>query len=207
MIGVIDNVLMGSPYEAVKPMFMVHDPDWINYVTLRLKKTNNLSASLNSVESIFNKHNPAYPFEYKFVDVEFGKKFSTINLTQKLATIFSFLAIFITGLGLFGLASYMAEQRIKEIGIRKVLGASVLSLVVLISKEFTKLVILSFVLAAPASWFLLNTYLERYPIRTDLEWWIFPLAGVIALIFALGIVSNQARKAALTNPANSLRNE
>ncbi len=207
LIGVLDNVLMGSPYNEVNPMFMIYDPEWISYVTLRLKKTNDLNASLNTVETIFNKHNPAYPFDYKFVDVEFGKKFTTINLTQKLATIFSLLAIFITGLGLFGLASYTAEQRIKEIGIRKVLGASVFSLIYMISREFTKLVIISFVLAAPASWYLLDSYLDRYQIRTELHWWIFPFAGTIALIFALGIVSNQARKAALTNPANSLRNE
>lgn len=207
LIGVLDNVLMGSPYDEVKPLFMIYDPEWISYVTLRLKKTNDLNASLNTIETIFNKHNPAYPFDYKFVDVEFGKKFTTINLTQKLATIFSLLAIFITGLGLFGLASYTAEQRIKEIGIRKVLGASVFSLIYMISREFTKLVIISFVLAAPASWYLLDSYLDRYQIRTEMHWWIFPFAGTISLIFALGIVSNQARKAALTNPANSLRNE
>lgn len=207
LIGVTEDVLMGSPYDAIRPAFFVLNPDWVSYVTVRLKKTNNLQASLNTVESIFNTHNPAYPFDYKFVDEEFAKKFTTISLTQKLATIFSLLAIFITGLGLFGLASYTAEQRIKEIGIRKVLGASVISLVSLISREFTKLVIISFALAAPAAWYLLDTYLDRYPIRTDVPWWVFPAAGLVALGFALGIVSNQARKAALTNPARSLRSE
>ncbi|MEP0368361.1 MAG: ABC transporter permease [Cyclobacteriaceae bacterium] len=207
LIGVTEDVLMGSPYDAIRPAFFVLNPDWVSYVTVRLKKTNDLQASLNTVESIFNTHNPAYPFDYKFVDEEFAKKFTTISLTQKLATIFSLLAIFITGLGLFGLASYTAEQRIKEIGIRKVLGASVVSLVSLISREFTKLVIISFALAAPAAWYLLDTYLDRYPIRTDVPWWVFPIAGLVALAFALGIVSNQARKAALTNPAKSLRSE
>ncbi|MFY0599125.1 MAG: ABC transporter permease [Cyclobacteriaceae bacterium] len=207
LIGVVDNVIMGSPYEEVKPMFMVYNPEWISYVTLRLKKTNRLQQSLKDVELIFNKHNPAYPFEYEFVDAEFGKKFATINLTQKLATIFSLLAIFITGLGLFGLASYTAEQKIKEIGIRKVLGASVISLISLISREFTKMVLLAFAVAAPTSWYLLDTYLKRYQVRTELHWWIFPIAGLVALVFALSIVSNQARKAALTNPAKSLRSE
>ncbi|MEO9474834.1 MAG: ABC transporter permease [Cyclobacteriaceae bacterium] len=207
LIGVTEDVLMGSPYQAIPPTFFVLNPDWVSYVTVRLKKTNNLQASLSTVESIFNTHNPAYPFDYKFVDEEFAKKFTTISLTQKLATIFSFLAIFITGLGLFGLASYTAEQRIKEIGIRKVLGASVVCLVTLISREFTKLVIISFALAAPAAWYLLDTYLDRYPIRTDVPWWVFPIAGIVALGFALAIVSNQARKAALTNPAQSLRSE
>jgi putative ABC transport system permease protein len=141
------------------------------------------------------------------VDVEFQKKFTTINMTQRLATIFSFLTIFITGLGLFGLASFTAEQRIKEIGVRKVLGASVFSLVALISKDFTKLVLIAFAVSAPMAWYLLSKYLERYTIHTNIDWWIFPLVGVVALGFALAIVSDQARRAALTNPARSLRSE
>ena len=207
LIGVIDNVLMGSPYEPVKPLFMIVDPDWVDAISVRLKATDDLQGSLAVVGDIFNKHNPAYPFEYKFVDVEFQKKFTTINMTQKLATIFSLLTIFITGLGLFGLASFTAEQRIKEIGIRKVLGATVVSLVALISKDFTKLVLIAFGLAAPLAWYLLSKYLERYTIRTTIDWWIFPLIGMAALVFALAIVTNQARRAALTNPASSLRSE
>ena len=207
LIGVIDNVLMGSPYEPVKPLFMIVDPGWVDAISVRLKATDDLQGSLAVVGDIFNRHNPAYPFEYKFVDVEFQKKFTTINMTQKLATIFSLLTIFITGLGLFGLASFTAEQRIKEIGIRKVLGATVVSLVALISKDFTKLVLIAFGLAAPLAWYLLSKYLERYTIRTTIDWWIFPLIGIVALVFALAIVTNQARRAALTNPARSLRSE
>ncbi len=135
LIGVVDNVLMGSPYEAVRPMFMFINPEWISYITVRLKATDDLQRSLAAVGGIFEKHNPAYPFEYKFADEEFQKKFTTIEMTRKLAGLFSLLAILITGLGLFGLASYMAEQRTKEIGIRKVLGASVQSLVSLIPKN------------------------------------------------------------------------
>ena len=142
-----------------------------------------------------------------FVDVAFQRKFTTINLTRKLATIFSFLTIFITGLGLFGLASFSAQQRIKEIGIRKVLGASISSLMALMSRDFSKLVIIAFVIASPVAWFMLNNYLDRYPMRVEISWWIFPLTGVIALLFALAIVSNQALRAAKTNPARSLRSE
>ncbi len=207
LIGVVDNVMMGSPYDPVKPMFMILDPDWSSNITVRLKATNDLQSSLAVVGEVFNTHNPAYPFEYTFVDVEFQKKFTTINMTQKLATLFSFLTVFITGLGLFGLASFTAEQRIKEIGVRKVLGASVFSLVALISKDFTKLVLIAFVLAAPLAWYLLDLYLERYTIHTNIDWWIFPLVGAVALAFALAIVSDQARRAALTNPARSLRSE
>lgn len=206
LIGIVDNVLMGSPYEPVKPMFMILG-DWGGSVTVRLKKTNDLQESLKTVEGIFKKYAPAYPFEYKFADVEFQKKFTTINLTSQLATLFAALTIIITGLGLFGLASFTAEQRTKEIGIRKVMGASVSSLVSLISKDFSKLVILSFVVAAPLAWYLLNKYLERYTIRTEIAWWIYPATGMLALTFAILIVSTQALRAARANPVNSLRNE
>lgn len=206
LIGVVDNVLMGSLYEPVKPMFMVMD-DWGGSVTIRLKKTNDLQASINAVKAVFEKYSPAYPFEYRFADVEFQKKFTNINLTSTLASLFATLTIVITGLGLFGLASFTAEQRTKEIGIRKVLGASVTGLVGLISRDFSRLVIISFVLSAPLAWWLLNKYLERYTIRTDIVWWVFPLTGVIALVFALTIVSTQALRAARANPVNSLRSE
>ncbi|MEO9869487.1 ABC transporter permease [Ekhidna sp.] len=206
LIGVVDNVLMGSPYEPVKPMFLILQ-DWGGYISIRLKKTNDLQATLGSVEQTFNKHNPAYPFEYNFADVEFQRKFTTINLTRKLASLFATLAMIITGLGLFGLASYTAEQRIKEIGIRKVLGATVASLMKLMSKDFSRLVVISFFLAAPLAWYLLDQYLDRYTIRVDVAWWIFPLVGSIVLLFAIAIVSDQARRAAKANPVKSLRNE
>lgn len=206
LIGVVDDVLMGSPYEPVKPMFMILD-DWGGYISVRLKETNDLQATLGDVEQIFNKHNPAYPFDYNFADVEFQRKFTTINLTRKLASLFATLAMIITGLGLFGLASYTAEQRIKEIGIRKVLGATIASLMNLMSKDFAKLVIVSFVLAAPFAWYLLDQYLDRYTIRVDIQWWIFPVVGILVLFFAILIVSDQARRAAKANPVKSLRNE
>ncbi|MEP5610814.1 MAG: FtsX-like permease family protein [Cyclobacteriaceae bacterium] len=206
LVGVLENSLMGSPYEPVKPMFVMID-DWGGYVSIRMNKTNDLQASLETVEGIFNEHNPAYPFDYNFADAEFERKFTTISLTKKLASLFAVLAFIITGLGLFGLASFTAEQRIKEIGIRKVLGATIASLVGLMSKEFTRLVILSFVLAAPLAWFLLNQYLERYTIRIEIAWWIFPVVGLTVLLFALGIVSNQASRAAKANPVQSLRSE
>ncbi len=207
LIGIVDDVLMGSPFTPVKPMFAILNPEWIDVVTVRLKKTGDLPGSISQVKSIFEKYAPAYPFEYKFSDVEFQKKFTTINLTSTLASLFATLTIVITGLGLFGLASYTAEQRTKEIGIRKVLGASVSSLVSLMSRDFSMLVVLSFVLSAPLAWWLLDQYLERYAIRTQIGWWVFPVTGVIALTFALAIVSTQALRAAHANPANSLRAE
>jgi predicted permease len=207
LIGIMDNVLMGSPYTPVTPLFMVLNPRWISTVSVRLTPTSDLPGAIARVEDVFKKYNPSYPFQYKFTDVEFQKKFTTITMTGQLATLFATLAIIITGLGLFGLAAFTAEQRTKEIGIRKVLGASVSSLVGLVSRDFSKLVIMAFVIAAPLAWWLLNSYLERYPYRVGIAWWIFPLTGILLLLFALTIVTTQAIRAARANPVQSLRNE
>lgn len=206
LIGIVDDVLMGSPFQPVKPMFMVLQ-DWGGSVSIRLKKTNDLQSSINSVKAVFEKYAPAYPFEYRFADQEFQKKFTTINLTSTLASLFATLTIVITGLGLFGLAAFTAEQRTKEIGIRKVMGASVSSLVGLMSKDFSVLVVVAFVISSPLAWWLLTNYLERYTIRTSIPWWVFPVTGLVALLFAVLVVSTQALKAARSNPVNSLRSE
>ncbi|MCG8309039.1 MAG: ABC transporter permease [Cytophagales bacterium] len=206
LIGVIDNILMGSPYREVKPLFMIMD-DWGGYITLRISATDNLQASLKGIEKIYKKYNPAYPFDYEFADVEFQEKFATIEMTNTLAGVFASLAICITGLGLFGLAAFTAEQRTKEIGVRKVLGATVFSIISLISRDFSKLVIIAFVVTAPLAWWLLNMYLDRYPVRIDIQFWIFPVTGFIVLSFALFIVTSQALKAAHVNPANTLKDE
>jgi putative ABC transport system permease protein len=208
LVGILDDALMGSPYRPIGPMFVILHKSWSNSISMRLAATNDVTASLKKVEEIFRRHNPAYPFEYSFADVDFAKKFKQINLISSLGTIFATLAIFITGLGLFGLAAFTAEQRTKEIGIRKVLGASVSGLVTLMSKDFSRLVIIAFLLCAPLSWWLLDWYLEEtYEYRVDVPWWALPVTGVIALTFALIIVATQAFRAATANPVNSLRNE
>lgn len=206
LIGVLDNVLMGSPYQEVKPLFAIID-DWGGYVTVRLSETQDINASLNQVKGLFEKYNAAYPFEYNFADLEFDKKFKSINMTSNLSNIFATLAIIITGLGLFGLAAYTAEQRTKEIGIRKVMGASVMNIVRLMTSDFSRLVIISYIISAPISWWLLSWYLERYPVHTKIHFWIFVVTGVFALGFALIIVTSQTIKAAHADPVNSLRNE
>ena len=207
LIGVVDDVLMGSPYTPVGPMFVILDRDWVSILSVRLEKTTDIKGALKKVEAVLKKYNPAYPFEYKFADEQFAKKFATINMTGSLANLFASLAIIITGLGLFGLAAFTAEQRTEEIGIRKVLGATVSGLVALISKDFSRLVIIAFLVTAPLSWWLLDQYLDRYKYRIDIPWWVFPLTGFIALLFALVIVSTQALRAAYSNPVNSLRDE
>ncbi len=204
LIGVIDNVLMGSLFREVKPLFMVM-MDWGGVITARLPAGRDVQKTLSQIESVFEKHNPAYPFEYSFVDTEFEEKFATIRLTQRLASIFTILALIITGLGLFGLASYMAAQRTKEIGIRKVLGATVMNLIGLISREFTLLVVIAIAISAPITWWLLDNYLQRYPIRVPVHWWLFLVVGGLVLVLTWIIVGSQARRAALTNPARSLR--
>jgi putative ABC transport system permease protein len=207
IIGVLSNVVMASPYQPVEPMTLIFDPDWSSTITVRLNKTSDLEASIDQVESVFKKLNPNYPFEFRFADTDFEKKFASINLISRLATIFATLAIIITCLGLFGLAAFTAEQRTKEIGIRKVMGASVSSLVLLISRDFSRLVIFSFVFSAPVAWWFLNNFLERYPYRVSIAWWMLPVVGLFALTLAVLIVSTQAIKAAVSNPVKSLRNE
>ncbi len=207
IIGVMPNVIMDSPYRPVEALTMFFDPDWSSTITIRLNKTDDLKSSIDQIEQVFKKLNPNYPFEFRFADNDFERKFSTINLISKLAGVFASLAILITCLGLFGLAAFTAEQRTKELGIRKVLGASVTSLVMLISKDFSRLVILAFVIAAPIGWWFLSGFLERYPYRVEISWWVLLIAGAGSLVLALIIVSIQAMRAALGNPVKSLKSE
>jgi len=207
IIGVVANIVMDSPYEPVEPMILVFAPGWSSTISVRLTKTSDVKESITKVEQVFQKLNPNYPFEYRFADTDFERKFNTINLTSRLAGLFASLAIAITCLGLFGLAAFTAEQRTKEIGIRKVLGASVASLVTMISKDFSRLVIFAFLISAPLAWWFLNDFLQRYPYRVEIAWWVLLVAGATALILALIIVSVQALKAAMSNPSTSLRSE
>jgi len=207
IVGVTDDVLMGSIFRDVPPMFMVLMPGASNYITMRLKATDDLPGAISTVEHIVKKYNPAYPFEYTFADSEFAKKFTNINLISRLSNAFAFLAIFITCLGLFGLAAFTAEQRTKEIGIRKVLGASLSGIVALISRDFSRLVLVAFIVSAPLAWWIMDSYLQQYAYRIEIPLWILPLAGGVALLLALLIVSIQALRAARANPAQSLRSE
>jgi ABC-type antimicrobial peptide transport system permease subunit len=166
-----------------------------------------MQTSLKKVEDIFKKYNPDYPFEYRFADTEFEQKFSTINMISSLAGSFTLLAIFITGLGLFGMAAFTAEQRMKEIGIRKVMGASVRSIVVLLTKDFSKLVLLAFAISAPLAWWAVSDFLQQYQLHIQVPIWVFPLAGMVCFSITILIVSTQAIRAAVSNPVDSLKNE
>jgi putative ABC transport system permease protein len=205
--GIIKDVVYNDIYAGSSPLILFCHPKNANVLTIRIKPNIDLTEALSKTEAIFKTNNPGYPFEYKFLDEEFNQLFSTETLIGNLAGIFSVLAIFISCLGLFGLSAYTAEQRRKEIGIRKVLGASTKGLAGLLSKEFLKLVALSCILAFPISWWAMNNWLQDYQYRTTIHWWIFAIAGIVSLTIALITVSFQAIKVAITNPINSLRSE
>jgi putative ABC transport system permease protein len=198
---------MESPYEPVKQTIYLVNYENVNWINLKLNPAQSLTQSIAKVEAVFKKHTPSAPFEYKFVDEEFGKKFVSEERIGKLAGGFAVLAILISCLGLFGLASFMAEQRTKEIGVRKVLGASVFNLWGLLSKDFVVLVVISCFIATPIAYFYLNDWLDDYKYRTAISWWVFVLAGVGALAITLLTVSYQSIKAALMNPVKSLKSE
>jgi putative ABC transport system permease protein len=207
VVGVMSNVVMNSPAREIDPGMFIYDPTWSSDVSIRLSGDLNAHVALEKIENIFKKYNPNYPFSYRFADDEFNRKFTTIQLIGSLANLFSVLAIIISCLGLFGLAAFTAEQRTKEIGIRKVMGATISNVVVLISKDFTKLVLIAFILAAPSAWWAMDNWLQQYNYRIDIYWWILAGAGALALTLALLVVTFQAIKAAVANPVNSLRSE
>jgi ABC-type antimicrobial peptide transport system permease subunit len=207
VIGVIKDMIMESPYEPVEPTVFMFDPENVGIVTVAIKQGIPIRAALSKIEAIFKKYNPGAPFSYTFNDEDYAKKFADEQRVGNLATFFTILAIFISCLGLFGLASFVAEQRKKEIGVRKVLGASVFNLWRMLSKEFALLVIISCLIAIPLAWYYLNNWLQQYDYRTTISFWVFIFSGLGALIITLITVSFQAIKAALANPVESLRSE
>lgn len=206
IIGVVKDALMESPYKPVEPAIFGHNPFGF-VVTYRLAKNVNAHTAIYKISKIFEKYNPAYPYQYKFVNEEYEHKFNLEVLVGKLAGVFAGLAIFISCLGLFGLAAYVAEQRTKEIGIRKVMGASVPQIWLLLSKDFLLLVLISCVIASPVALYYLHNWLLKYNYRISIGPGVFVLAVVAALTITIVTVSFQAIKAALANPVKSLRSE
>jgi ABC-type antimicrobial peptide transport system permease subunit len=207
VIGVIRDFILRSPYEPTHPMIIEGGKGWFNVVHIKLSNLQPTARSLKQAEFIFKKYNPQFPFEYHFVDEEYARKFKDEKRTATLAAFFSGLTIFISCLGLFGLATYMAETRIKEIGIRKVLGASVTGITFLISKDFLRLVGIAFLIAAPIAAWSMEAWLKNYPYRVNLHWWVFASAGALSFIIAMVTISFQAIRAAVVNPVKSLRSE
>ena len=207
IVGVIKDFILTNPYEPTKPMLIAGAKAWFQTMLIKLNSNTSTADNLKKAEAVFKKYNTEYPFEYKFVDEEYAQKFEDEQRQGTLAALFAGLTIFISCLGLFGLATYMAENRIKEIGVRKVLGASVAGIATLLSRDFLKLVIVSFIIAAPISWWAMNAWLQDYNYRVSIEWWVFALAAIVSVIIAIVTVSYQAIKAAVANPVRSLRTE
>ena len=207
VIGVVEDFVFNSPYEKIEPMAIEGAKALFNMIHIKFNPNNSISDNLSVTETIFKKYNPNYAFSYEFVDEDYAEKFAEEQRIEKLASLFTLLTILISCLGLFGLASYMAQNRIKEIGIRKVLGASVNRITTLLSIDFLKLVMISLLIAIPISWYMMNRWLQDFAYRIDLSWWVFGLAGLLALVIAFLTVSYQAVKAARANPVKSLRTE
>ncbi|MCF2446869.1 ABC transporter permease [Dyadobacter sp. CY345] len=207
IIGVVKDMIVQSPYAEVKPLFYSLSTRGGSIANIKLNPSERPAEALAKIETVFKKYDAASPFEYRFVDDDYANKFFNEERVGKLTSFFSVLAILISCLGIFGLASFTAEQRTKEIGVRKVLGASVANLWQMLSKDFVVLVVISCIISAPVAYYFLNSWLQKYEYRTEVSWWIFVLASFGALVITLMTVSYQAIRAALLDPVKSLKSE
>lgn len=207
VLGIVKDMLMDSPFEPVYQTVFILSYDWASVVNIKLNPARSARESLTQIGSVFRRLNPGSPFEYKFADSEYALKFATEERIGRLASGFAVLAILISCLGLFGLASFVAEQRTKEMGVRKVLGATAFNLWRLLCTDFVLLVIIALLISGPIAYYFLHNWLVKYDYRTEISWWIFAVSGGGALIVTLLTVSFQSAKAALMNPVKSLRSE
>ena len=207
VIGVTNDYLYGDMYGTSDPVMFFNYPEEAQYMYLKANPKYRISEILSTLETTLKTFNPGYPFEYTFVDDDFNARFKSEQLVGNLSQIFALLAIVISCLGLFGLSAYTAEQRRKEIGVRKVLGSSVLGIVRLLSKDFMALVLIAIAVAVPLAWFMMHNWLQGFAYRISINWWVFVFAGFAAIGIALLTVSFQAIKAAIANPVKSLRTE
>lgn len=207
VVGVMKDFIYESPYEKVSQLIVMGPKSWFNIIHFKLNPANSTEKNLKLAEGVFKKYNPQYPASFNFADEGYALKFREEKRIGTLAALFAGLTIFISCLGLFGLATYMAENRIKEIGVRKVLGASVTSITALLSKDFLKLVLISILLATPVAWWAMYKWLSHFTYKTGIEWWVFMAAGLLSVVIALLTVSYQAIRAATSNPVKSLRTE
>ncbi|GAA4321965.1 ABC transporter permease [Mucilaginibacter gynuensis] len=206
ILGVIKDMVMQSPYEPAKQTIFYPDTSIGGVLNIRVNPKMSMTAALRTIEDVHKRYTQE-PFSYKFADNEYAAKFSAESRIGKLAAFFTIVAIFISCLGLFGMASFMAEKRTKEIGIRKVLGATIFTLWRLLSKDFVVLAIIALVIAMPLSYYFMHSWLQNYQYRTEIAWWIFALAAVGAVVITLLTVSYQSIKAALANPVRSIKAE
>ena len=207
VVGVIKDFIIGSPYEPIRPMMVMGPGSWFNMMHIKLNPDRAISDNLQQIENTLKEINPNYPFEYRFVDEQYAKKFENTRRTATLSSLFTALAIIISCLVVFGLSAYMATNRVKEIGVRKVLGASVKDIVILLTKDFLKLVGISFLIASPIAWYNMREWLKEYTYKIDMSVDVYVLTGLLCFIIAVATVSFQAIRAATSNPVKSLRTE
>jgi putative ABC transport system permease protein len=206
IIGIVSDFKYKSLHDKTGPLIAFEDPDWFSLFTVRVAPKN-IPQAILSIQNAWKKYLPANPLEYNFLDQTFNGLYKEDQQASFLIFVFAIIAVFISCLGLFGLASFTAAQRSKEIGIRKVLGATVSGITQMVTKDFLKLVLIAFVIAIPVSWMTMNKWLQAFAFRINLSWWMFALAGLVAIVIALITVSYQAIKAAVANPVKSLRSE
>ncbi|QIH32246.1 ABC transporter permease [Sphingobacterium sp. DR205] len=207
VVGVIKDFITESPFAASYPMVVFGPKSFFTNIHYRLNPNNSTAANLKTIEAIFKKFNPEYPFEYNFIDENFEAKFKETQSIGTISMLFSGLTIFISCLGLLALIAYMAETRMKEIAVRKVLGASVAQVTSLLSVDFIKLVIIAILIASPIAWWAMDKWLQDYSYRIQIQWHYFVIAGLMAILISMATISYQAIKAALSNPVDSLRDE
>ena len=206
IIGVVNDYHHQGLQKAIDPMIILLVPNTRNFYSVKVEGTG-VQKTIANLQAIWGTHFPSDPFNYFFLDETFNQQYKADTLFGKVFGMFAFLAILIACFGLLGLSAYNVLQRAKEIGVRKVLGASVQSILLLLSKDFLKLVLIALVLAIPVGWFIMHTWLQDFAYRIDISWWVFGIAGVIAILIALVTIIAQALKAAIENPVKSLRTE
>jgi putative ABC transport system permease protein len=207
VIGVVKDMVMGSPYQPAKQTIFRLTNRNPGYINIKINPAVSAHTAIAAIAAVSKTYAPAVPFSYKFADEQYARKFNNEERIGTLASVFAVLAVFISCLGLFGMATFMAEQRIKEIGVRKVLGASVFNLWGRLSKDFVALVVISLIIAIPIAWYCMHNWLQQFEYRSNIPWWVFAAAGVGALLITVLTISYQTIKAALTNPVKSLRSE
>jgi putative ABC transport system permease protein len=206
VIGVVKDFNFKSLYDKIEPAVLQIYPPAYWKVAVKMK-TADIAGSIVHVQKTWDRYAPDYPIEFRFLDESFTQMYKAEDKLKILLWLFTGIAIFIGCLGLFGLAAYTAERRKKEVGIRKVLGASVQGIAVLLSKDFVKLVLIALVIASPVAWYFMHEWLQDFAYRITISWWIFALAGITALLIAIVTVSYQAIRAAVANPVKNLRSE
>jgi ABC-type antimicrobial peptide transport system permease subunit len=207
VVGVVKDYVIGSSYESIPPLVIEGPASFFNTIHIKFSASRSVADNLKKTEEIFNRYNPNYPFNYQFTDQEYARMFDAEQRTKTLAGLSAMMAIFISCLGLLGLSAYIAERRVKEIGVRKALGASVLNITQLLTLDFMKLVVAAIAIAIPVAWWAMNMWLEDFAYKVTINWLVFAFAGILAISITLLTVSFEVIRAAMADPVKSLRRE